>query len=64
MSNTQHQLGHILALKKKKKKIDPEINQASRCLTSLQGVKGTEEQIKQHYKEASSPVWNVGHPTK
>ena len=61
MSNTQHQLGHILALKKRK---NPEINQASRCLTSFQGVKGTEEQIKQHYKEASSPVQNVGHPTK
>ena len=63
ISNTWHQLGHIFALKKKKG-IDPEIILAPGCLTGLQGIKGTEEQIEEHYKAASIPVQNVGHPTR
>ena len=61
---TRHQLGHIFALKKKKKGIDPEIILAPGCLTGLQGIKGTEEQMKVHYKAASIPVQNVGHPAR
>ena len=61
----RHQLGHTFALKKKKKKgIDPEIILAPGCLTGLQGIKGTEKQIKGHYKAASVPVQNVGHPAR
>ena len=49
---------------KKKKGIDPEIILAPGCLTGLQGIKGTEKQIKGHYKAASVPVQNVGHPAR
>ena len=58
----RHQLGHTFALKKKG--IDPEIILAPGCLTGLQGIKGTEKQIKGHYKAASVPVQNVGHPAR
>ena len=63
ISNTWYQLGHIFVFKKKKG-IDPEIILAPGCLTGLQGIKGTEEQIEEHYKAASIPVQIVGHPTR
>ena len=63
-NNTASTWTHFCLKKKKKKGIDPEIILAPGCLTGLQGIKGTEEQMKVHYKAASIPVQNVGHPAR